>query len=94
MRGKGGNGWGEPPVGMSKSECANVCGRCGWKGKDGNGWGEGPVGMSGHECADVCGRGRVRTVWLQGKRWKWWVEGPESMSECGVEMGWEKDRWE
>ena len=43
---------------------ADVCGRCGCQG-NGNGVGR---RTGGHERASM--RGRVRTMWVQGKRWK------------------------
>ena len=52
-------------VGMSERGCADVCARCGCKEKSWKCVGEGPVGMSAWM------RGRVRTVWVQGKGWKW-----------------------
>ena len=50
-------------MGRSERGCADVCGRCGCKGK---GWKWMGSRTGGHERAWM--RGRVRTVWVQGKR--------------------------
>eukprot|EP00435_Cladocopium_sp_Y103_P054839 s816_g18.t1 len=54
------------PLGMSELGCADGCGRRGCKGVGGNGWGE---GAAGDERARM--RGRLRTAWVRGSRWKW-----------------------
>ena len=98
-----GNGWGAGPVGRSERGCADVCGRCGCKVK---GWKSVGIRTGGQERAWM--RGRVRTVWVQGKRLEmgkekdWWagasVECADVCGRCGCKVkGWEicgeTDRW-
>ena len=85
---------------MSERVCADVCGQRGRKGEVQIGWKR----TGGHERAWM--RGRVQTVWVQGKNENQSGEGPVGMSErgcadmsgqCGrkgkVEMVGGKDRW-
>ena len=80
---------------MSELGCADGCGReIGAESRDEGAWLRGRL-RTGNGCREV--RGRLRTAWVQGSRWKWVGNGGEKnslvMSElgcadgCGRQMG-------